>query len=502
MHRTVIVLAWLLAGSAAPAGAGVCDVTAHGAAGDGVRLETDAFDAALAACARQGGGRVRVPPGRYRIGAIELPSHVTLELAAGATLLGSRDPADYPLVETRFEGLHVRGHAALVSARDAENVGIVGRGTIDGDGAPWWEKAEAGTLEHPRPRLVELYEVRGARIEGVTLRNSASWTLHPVFSEDVVVTGVTITAPSDAPNADGIDVDSSRDVRISDCRIDVGDDCIAIKSGRDEEGRRVGRASENVTITNCVLRRGHGAVVIGSETSGDVRRVVVSNSVFDGTDRGLRIKTRRGRGGVVEDVLMSDVAMYDVAQPLVVNMFYRGDGGEVTEDETVNEGTPTVRGVRVSDVVARGAERAAWLRGLPERPLEDVVIRGSRLEAREGLYAKDVRALTVDGLDLEVEEGVAFRLRRTEAVDARAIRSDRVPTGDEPFVELVNVRDVRLARWRIPAGVARALRIAGDASSRIDLRGLEATGGAGAIDFADGASERALVGPDPVRGPR
>ncbi|MGI9431099.1 MAG: glycoside hydrolase family 28 protein [Myxococcota bacterium] len=475
----------------APAAAAECDVTRHGALGDGVTLETEAFRAAIAACRAQGGGTVRVPAGRYRIGAIELSSHITLELDAGATLVGSRDPADYPLVETRFEGKRVQGHAALVSARNAVNVAIVGRGTIDGDGAPWWELADSGALTHPRPRLIELHEVKGARVEGVTLQNSPSWTLHPVFSEDIAITGITITAPPEAPKTDGIDVDSSRDVRISDCLIDVGDDCIAIKSGRDEEGREVGRPSENITVTNCVLRRGHGAVVVGSEMSGDVRRVAVSNSVFEGTDRGLRIKTRRGRGGVVEDVSMSDVVMHGVAQPLVVNMFYRGDGGEVPDDAAVNEGTPTVRGVRVSNVVARGAERAAWLRGLPERPLEDVTLRGLRLEAREGLYAKDVEGLSLDGVDLRVATGIGARFRRVRGLEASAVRGLATPAGGEPWAELVNVRDAGLHGWRVPED-STFLRVLGAESADIAVTGVRPASALGRVELGEGASETAL----------
>lgn len=483
------VMGFLLLG--APAAAAECDVMRHGALGDGVTLETHAFEAAVAACRTQGGGTVRVPAGRYRIGAIELSSHITLELDAGATLLGSRDPADYPLVETRFEGKRVQGHAALVSARNAVNVAIVGRGTIDGNGAPWWERADSGALTHPRPRLIELYEVKGARVEGVTLQNSASWTLHPVFSEDIVITGITITAPADAPNTDGIDVDSSRNVRISDCLIDVGDDCIAIKSGRDEEGRQVGRPAENVTVTNCVLRRGHGAVVVGSEMSGDVRRVTISNSVFEGTDRGLRIKTRRGRGGVVEDVSMSDVLMNGVAEPLVVNMFYQGDGGDVPEDATVNEGTPTVRGVRVSNVVARGAERAVWLRGLPERPLEDVTLRGLRLEAREGIYAKDVEGLSLDGVDLSVATGIGARFRRVLRLEASAIRALRAPVGGEPWAELVNVRDAVLHGWRVPKD-STFLRVLGPESANIAVTGVRPASALGRVELGEGASEAAL----------
>jgi polygalacturonase len=316
-----------------------------------------------------------------------------------------------------------------------------------------------------------------------------------VFSEDVVITGVTITAPPEAPNTDGIDIDSSRDVRVSDCRIDVGDDCIAIKSGRDEEGRRVGRPAENVTITNCVLRRGHGAVVIGSETSGDIRRVTVSNSVFEGTDRGLRIKTRRGRGGVVEDVLMSDVVMHGVAEPLVVNMFYRGDGGEVTEDATVGEGTPAVRGVRLSNVVARGATRAAWLRGLPERPLEDVTLRGVRLEAREGIYAKDAREIVFDGVDLRVAEGIGIRLRRVAGFEGSAVRGGGAPSGDEPWAELVNVRGALLRGWRVPP-VTTFLRLVGAETSDVALVDNRAGAAGKRIEFADGATEAALAPPE------
>ena len=260
--------------------------------------------------AEAGGGTVyALPPGSYLTGTIELKSHVTLELDAGATILGSENPDDYPATKSVW-GDDRQVMAPLIYAVDAENVTITGRGTIDGQGAIWWqrvrlsqpkkfppgpandaERAEAAKLSRGRPHLIRPVRCADFVLEHVNLRNSAEWNVHPMFCENVRIDGITINAPAtNAHNTDGINPESCRNVQILNCRIDTGDDCVTLKSGINESGRRMGRPDENITIANCVMRHGHGGVTIGSEMSGGVRNVVVTNCVFQGTDAGIRIK--------------------------------------------------------------------------------------------------------------------------------------------------------------------------------------------------------------------
>ncbi|RPJ41588.1 MAG: glycoside hydrolase family 28 protein, partial [Chloroflexi bacterium] len=237
-----------------------------GAVGDGQTLNTAALQAAIDGCAARGGGTVYLPAGRYLTGSLFFRDHITLHLDAGAVLLGSQDPADYPIISNRWEGVEQPTYAPLLTGSGLENITITGRGTIDGQGDPWWRAKHMNTLAYPRPRLIGFTGCRGVMIEGVTLVNSPAWTVHPVRCENVNLHGITIINPPDSPNTDGINPDSCRLVRISDCYISVGDDCIAIKSGTQNDHRLT--ACRDITITNCTLERGHGGVVIGSEMSG------------------------------------------------------------------------------------------------------------------------------------------------------------------------------------------------------------------------------------------
>jgi polygalacturonase len=398
--------------------------------------DTRSIQDSIDAKARAGGGTVRLAAGRYVTGALVLRDDITLELEAGATLQGSDDPADYPLIEARWEGRHQTTHAPLVGGSGLRNVAIAGRGTIDGRGAPWWKRYRDKTLAHPRPRLISIAESRNVLIEGLTLVNSPAWTINPVRCENVTVQKVTIVNPADSPNTDGINPDSCRYVHISDCHIDVGDDCITLKSGIETELPDKRGPCENITITNCTMAHGHGAVVLGSEMSGDVRNVVISNCVFTATDRGIRMKTRRGRGGVIEDVRVSNIVMRDVLVPFTVNLYYdflaRGDA--VVADKKprpVDAGTPRVRRIRFSDVTAEDAHyAAAFLYGLPESPIEEVTFRDVAIRmsanarvglpehlddlepmSRAGFIARNVRGLHLLGVEITGQAGEAFDMR-------------------------------------------------------------------------------------------
>lgn len=389
--------------------------------------------------AAAGGGTVRIGAGRYVSGALTLRDDITLELEAGAVLLGSEDPADYPLVETRWEGRHQITHAPLIGGTGLRNVAVTGRGTIDGRGAGWWERHRSKTLENPRPRLISIAESTNVLIDGLTLLNSPSWTVNPVRCENVTVTRLTIRNPADSPNTDGVNPDSCRFVRISDCHFDVGDDCITIKSGIETEAPDKRAPCENVTITNCTMAHGHGGVVLGSEMSGGVRNVAISNCVFVGTECGLRIKTRRGRGGIIEDIRASNIVMRDVLLPFTVNLFYNEyrKGDPVVSDKNarpVDVGTPRVRRIRVSEITAEDAHyAAAFLYGLPEMPIEDISFRDVAIRmserassgamrnfdglapmSRAGFIARNVRGLQMEGVEVSGQEGEPFVLTDVE----------------------------------------------------------------------------------------
>jgi len=338
---------------------------------------TEAFEAAIRALRSQGGGTLLVPPGLYKAGSLQLYSDMTLRLEAGAVLRFHDDPARFPLIDTEFEGTPGKAYRPCVFARDASNVRVEGQGTLDGNGARWWRAFRARELPHARPYLVCFERCERVAVEGVRLVNSPVWTIHPMYCRNVSIRGVTIENPADSPNTDGINPNGCSFVRISDCHIDVGDDCVAIKSGTEDTPSP--RPCENIVITGCTMARGHGGVVIGSEMSGGVRNVIISGCVFQNTERGIRLKTRRGRGGAVEGLLVSNVLMDGVMCPFVLNMYYFcGKGGKERRvwDKTpypVDAGTPAIRDVRIHQVTATGATACAgFLYGLAERPIERV----------------------------------------------------------------------------------------------------------------------------------
>ncbi|NLG83148.1 MAG: glycoside hydrolase family 28 protein, partial [Firmicutes bacterium] len=355
----------------------VFDIRAFGARPDGETSATGAIVAAIAAAAATGGGTVFIPAGRFLTGPLRLQSHVRLHLEAGAHLFFTQDPDAYPVLTTRWEGKETPTYAPQIYGEDLEEVAITGQGTIDGRGETWWRLFRAKALAYPRPRLIAFTHCRDVLIEGVKLVDAPAWTINPVRCEGVTVHRVRIHNPPDSPNTDGIDPDSCRNVFIGGCSIDVGDDCIAIKAGREDSPYRV--PCENIVIADCLMRHGHGGVVIGSETSGGIRKVVIANCIFEGTDRGIRLKSRRGRGGFVEDLRATNIIMEKVLCPFVLNMYYDTGGGTIDEAvhdlevHPVNESTPSFRRLHFSHITAREVQAAAaFLYGLPERPLEDV----------------------------------------------------------------------------------------------------------------------------------
>ncbi len=445
------------------------NVQQFGARGNGTTNNTASIQRAIDKVSELGGGTVLFPAGTYRTGAVTLKSNVTLFLESGAVLLGSRSLADYPVILSRWEGKTRETFAPLIGGDALENVSIVGRGTIDGQGEVFWQAFKNQELEYPRPRCISFLNCRNVYIEGITVCNSPSWTIHPIFCEGVVIRGVTILNPPDSPNTDGINPDSCRVVRISDCHISVGDDCITLKAGIEEESEELWKSCEDITITNCVMEKGHGGIVLGSETSGRIRNVVVSNCIFRGTDRGIRLKTRRGRGGGIDTIRVSNCIMEEVLSPLTINMFY-GCGAwgnpvvSTKEALPVTPYTPSIRSIHIAGITARKVKlAAAFLYGLPENPIREVSLRdwsvemdsehdtAGEVEMAEGfprllgsgLFAKHVRDLYVSGFQITRVKEDPFYLEDIEGGELTYIRAHPIPIG-KSLVQCVNVHEVCL----------------------------------------------------------
>lgn len=370
----------------------------YGAHADGKTDNTEAIRRAIESCHQAGGGRVVVPPGVWLTGAIHLKSNVNLHVSEGATLKFIPEPAKYlPLVFTRWEGVELMNYSPLIYAFEQENIAVTGQGTLDGSASydNWWawkrkqpgqsvdqvaarnrliEQGDKGVPvaerifgegSYLRPNFIQPYRSRNILIEGITIVNSPMWEIHPVLCVNVTVRGVKID--SHGPNNDGCDPESSRDVLIEDCVFDTGDDCIAIKSGRDNDGRRLNVPSENIVIRNSTMKDGHGGVVIGSEISGGVRNVFIENCRMDSPnlDRALRFKSNARRGGVMENVFMRNVEVGRVAEAiLTIDLLY----------ETGANGPhqPVVRNVRIEKVNSASSPRVMWIAGFPGATIDDI----------------------------------------------------------------------------------------------------------------------------------
>ena len=398
------------------------DVTKYGAVGDGKASCTDAIRQAIDACAAAGGGRVVVPDGRFLTGAVRLKSNVNLYLTPKATLAFSADHREYPIVFTRWEGVELMNFSPFIYAFEVQNVAVTGSGTLDGqaDAEHWWNWRLASTgntgrdraarnrliemqskgvpvaervfgpADYLRPNFIQPYRSRNILIEGVTVVNSPMWEIHPVLCESVTVRNVTIR--SHGPNNDGCDPESCRNVVIEGCTFDTGDDCIALKSGRNDDGRRLNVPIENVVIRNCTMKDGHGGVVIGSEISGGARNVFAEKCAMDSPqlDRALRIKTNAVRGGVIDGIYMRNITVGEVAEAVVtINFFYEeGEAGKYM---------PVVRNVDVRNVTSRKSQHALLLRGFKNAPISGVRIQDCVFDGVE----KDDVLENVKGVELK-----------------------------------------------------------------------------------------------------
>ncbi len=394
------------------------DVRAYGAKGDGKTFDTEAVQKALTACGRHGGGTVRIPAGTYLCQPITLGNNTTLALEEGAVLLAS--PEHRHFMKTPGNWLEAKSSGdfiALLSGKDLTNITITGKGVIDGNGGVWWEEAEKARIKVsgytlPRPNLFTLQRCSNVTVTGVTLQNSPKFHFVPTECEKVTVDRVTILAPEGAANTDGIDPSNCRNVTITRCVIDVGDDNVAIKSGRKVEGREFG--CENITVTDCTFKHGHG-MSIGSETVGGVRNVLVKNCTFADTDNGLRIKSRRGRGGKVEEITYTDCTLSNCHPAISIMCYYQNlTHGEVPKEdkpEPVTDTTPRFRSITIKNISGNSTREVGLIVGLPESLIENVVFDKVSLAGKQGLTIANARGVTLKHVKISPESGEPFLLQ-------------------------------------------------------------------------------------------
>lgn len=395
-------------------------ITAYGAV-DG-QPATAAIAKAIQACSEQGGGRVILPEGVWKSGAVHMRSNVNLHIEKGATLLFSDDPKDYlPLVLTRWGGVECYNFSPLLYALDCENIAITGQGVIDGNGKKWWawkesqgeanEKLRKFSLEGVavtdrrvgivgglRPSFIQPYRCRRVLIEGITVKDGPQWTIHPVFCNDVTIRGVKVDASG--PNNDGMDIDSCNGVIVERCIVDSGDDGICIKSGRDEDGWRVGQPCENVIVRDCVVKRGHGGIVIGSELSGGVRNIFAHNLVFEDPKAGIRLKSMRGRGGYIRNVFFQNIQMKKVSEAIQVTAFYKTSNWQPATT------TPTVfDGIQLRHIRADVARSAGRIEGLDEEPIRNLMMEDVQINAKTGMTVVDAQGIEFSKVEIMVKDG-------------------------------------------------------------------------------------------------
>ncbi len=433
----------------------VLDPRDFGAVGDAVSDDTAAIQAAISACPEN--GVVRLAGGSFLSAPLFLKSRMGLEIAGDASLLGHRDINRWPVLpgtlyddegkETgwlgSWEGEPLGCYAALLNILSAHDVTICGDGVIDGQAGfdSWWSRPKAQFASW-RPRLIYAVDSDDLVFEGVTLRNSPSWTLHPLNCQRVTAANLKIEAPANSPNTDGLNPESCRDVTIAGVHFTVGDDCIAIKSGKIAMAKKALRPARGVRISNCHMEDGHGAVVIGSEMAAGVYDVTVRDCRFTGTDRGLRIKTRRGRGkdAVVRGVVCENIRMENVGTPFVINSFYWCDPDGKTdhiasrEAQPVDDGTPSLGDFMLKNIRCTGVHAAAvYLLGLPEMPIDSIAIDGLYVRyapeakaaapdmaagiepvARLGIHISNARSVCLDNIDIEGQAGDKIRLEQND----------------------------------------------------------------------------------------
>ena len=477
-----------------------------GAVNGGYVLNTKAFADAIDAVSQKGGGKVIIPPGIWLTGPIILKSNLELHAERGALIKFSTDKSLYPLVETSFEGLNTWRCISPLYGKNLENVAFTGNGVWDGSGEVWrqvkkakltesqWKKfvASGGVLNESktswypsevfmkasvgadqnvrldlktkedfekihdflRPVLVSIQNSKRVLFDGPVFQNSPAWNIHPLMVEDLIVRNVTVRNPWFSQNGDGLDVESCKNVIVENSSFDVGDDAICIKSGKDKDGRDRAVPCENLIIRNNIVYHGHGGVTVGSEMSSGVKNMHVSNCSFMGTDVGLRFKSNRGRGGVVENIFISDIFMTDIpSQAISFNLYYGGksiaetleEGGTPVENKMVpvDEKTPQFKNISMKNITIAGAQQAVFLQGLPEMNLENISISNLIAKADKGVTIVDATGIKISDAKFDIKESNVF--------------------------DIYNVKNSSLKNVEINSTSPKAVTINGAASENIDL---------------------------------
>ena len=418
-----------------------------------------AIQRAIEAASSSGGGCVVIPPGTWLTGAIRLRSNVNLVLEKGSELLFSQDPADYlPAVFARHEDIECYKYSSFIYADHCTNIAITGEGTLNGQGRPWWEwKASKRSCEEEleamgakgvpvekrvfdgsngrvlRPAFFQPMSCTNVLVEGVTFLYGAFWTITPTYCDKVIIRGVTIRTDGPyghTPNGDGIDPSSSTNILIEYCTFDTGDDCIAIKSGRDTDGLRVHAPTMNVVIRHCVGLAGHGGIVIGSETAGGVQNVYASDCTFHGTERIVRIKTARGRGGAIEHMWFRDLSADTITQEVLhINMLYTGTR---LPAEMVTSTTPTISDIHFAKISCGwGKKSAIEITGIPEMPVSDITFDSIRIGSATGVVCSDANNIRFTDLTIRPESGALLSLVDCARV---AVAGIAIPEGRDAVV--------------------------------------------------------------------
>jgi polygalacturonase len=434
------------------------DVTQYGAVGDGTTSCTAAFQAAMAACNKAGGGRVLVPKGKFFTGPIHFKSNVELHLAEGAEIIFSDKFSDYlPVVFVRVGGIEMNNYSPLIYAHNCTNIAVTGRGTLNGNAKAWWgwakretrqgfemgakgvpvEKRVFGTPEAAiRPSFLSFVSCTNVLLSDFTITSGPNWTIHPVYCVNTTVRHVNVQ--TDGPNNDGLDPDSCRDLLIEDCTFSTGDDCVVLKSGYNEDGWRVNRPTENVIMRRCSSHHGHGGLVVGSEMSGGVRNVFMEDCEFTGTDRAIRIKSRADRGGVVEDIFARNLKATNMQREAVIlNMDYGSD-----PHQSVNIKPPVFRNMQFENISGSSVQASVTITGMESSPIENLRLVNLNITSASGVNAKNLKNVVFKNVQVTPAKGSVYDFSNAAGI---TIRGAVAPSGTEVFAKVSGQgsRDIR-----------------------------------------------------------
>lgn len=500
------------------------NILKYGAVPDGITLNTKSINAAIAACSAKGGGVVRIPQGLWLTGPIVLKSNVNLHIDRAAMVQFTDDKSQYALVEGNYEGHRAIRNESPISGTDLQNIAITGEGVFDGNGNVWraigkdrlteseWKNLVAsggvvsadGRTWYPsesfqkgnstrdasviqpgktlndyvqykdffRPNMLVLTNCKKVLLTDATFQNSPAWCIHTLLCEDMTLRGVHVRNMWNAQNGDGIDMESCRNVLLEGSTFDAGDDGICVKSGRDEEGRKRGKPTENVVIRNNIVYRAHGGFVIGSEMSGGARNIFVTDCTFIGTDIGLRFKTTRGRGGVVENIFIKNIAMRNILnEAILFDMYYMTRATSNLEKAVIppaNEGTPQFRNFYVSNVVCNGASKALMVRGLPEMSIKGIHLENMTFKTKTGAEIIEGKDISLKNITFDVQD-------------------------PKQLIYVENSGDITLDHIRSLSPTDLFMSINGDRSGKVEVTNTNITNAKEKASFKSGADSKVLM---------